>query len=142
MSHPGEQICDELVTTLNSAPTGTFALRFTAEKPADPNAELDKASDAIRVLFWPHSESEKKIGRGNPTLETFSVAMLVIRKLSTEFTRERMHSVMREIKTYLRGRRMAGRVYSGAETTAVDLEQLHDRQRLAVATILTYTGTA
>lgn len=142
MSDVTEDICDALVASLQEAPVGTFDVELVVEKPGDPNAELDKASDVLRILFWPHSETEKKIGRGGPAAKTYGVAMLAIRKLSVDFDRVKMHGIVTQLMDYLRGRRMAGRVYSGAETTKADNEQIHDHQRVAVATILTYVGTA
>jgi hypothetical protein len=141
MSDPCEDICDALVEFLNSQDEGTYSLEFLADKPEDPNGELDKADDNVKVLFWPHGESEAKIGRTGQVVRKFSVAMLVLRKLSGDFTRRALSDFATEVMDSLRGEKMADRRYSTAETTKTDLVQLHEDKRLAVATILTYTGT-
>jgi hypothetical protein len=146
MSDPCEDICDAVVTYLNGLvgtdPNPFDPFKFEASKPDDPNAELDKDTSSLRVLLWPHGETEQKIGRGGQVFETFQVAMLVVKKLNTTTDRTMLSTLCRTIKARLRGQRMAGFVYSLAETTKADLEQLHDNQRFASATILSYIGTA
>jgi hypothetical protein len=146
MTDPCEDICDAIVAYLNALvdedPNPFDPFNFEASKPADPNAELDAGTESLRILLWPHGETETKIGRGGQVLETFMVAMLVVQSLSTTVNRQILSTLCRTVKAQLRGVRMAGFVYSTAETTKADLEQLHENKRFASATILSYTGTA
>ena len=66
MSDPCEDICDAILESIQEAQEDSdtrFSLAFTADKPDDPNAELDKPLDGLRLLVWPHGETEVKTGR-------------------------------------------------------------------------------
>ena len=143
MSDPCEDICEALVAFLNAlleeSPNPCEPFRFVASKPDDPNAELDKECADLRIMVWPHGSAEVKAGRGGECLETFQVTMLIIRDLKGN-VRAELAGLARTIRTRLRGQRMAGYAYSGAEATGFDLQILHDQQRFADATILTYKG--
>ena len=121
-------------------------------KPKDPNAELepptqdpngppDTRFDTTRVLFWPHGESEQKIGRGGTVLETFDVSALFVRRLTDEYDRDTLGEVVRTLKQKIRkGGKMAGYTYKTAVTAKFDLDLLHENGLFYCATVLSYMG--
>jgi hypothetical protein len=143
---PDDAICDALVTYINSLRTqmpSPLMLMCNARKPEDPSAELLQEHELIQVLFIPSGEEEVKIGRSGQATETFIVTMLVVRQLTVEFTRERLSKFVRALKDNIRGRRMAGYVYSFAETVSkFDPDRLHDNKQFVSAVKFHYMGTA
>jgi len=145
-----EEICDDLAAKLNAAQEedesseeeNPFSLFFVARNVEDPNGELDKEPDQIRVLLWPHAETAVKIGRGGEAKETYSIAMLVLRKVSNTIRRRDIAGLDRTIRLWIRRRRIAGRVWSTEEGTKFDLEHMRDFKRVECSTIITFSGTA
>lgn len=144
MSDPAEDICDEIVTVLSAlqeeTPNPFAPLRFEAHNSLNPNAELEKVTDTITILLWPHDYGELKTGRGNQSVNRHDISMIVARNLTNEITRRTMHALVTAIIGELRGRAIAGYKWSGVESSKADLERLHNGQ-FATATILKYIGT-
>lgn len=142
---PAEDIADALVDYVNalrSQDPNPLSLTCQASNPDDPKKELEFEHQTIQVFFVPFGEEEEKIGRGStaterqPVLDTQVVDMLVVRKMTPEFTRRRLGGFVREIKDQIRGVRMAGYVYSTAETVLkFDLERLNVGQFCSVVRI-------
>ena len=144
MSDPCEDICDSLVDWANALAEETpnpLGVAFAASKPADPNAQLELEFNDLQVMFVPYAEEEEKAGRGGVVLETFTVSMMVVRQLSSEFSRPRLAGVVRTLRDQLRGVRMAGYVYSRSETAVkFDPDQVHDNNQFLSVVRLSYKG--
>ena len=128
MNDPVEDIADALVD---------FASDLTLSMPFRPS----KPEDDVEVFFVPMSEAATKIGRGGQCLETYTVNMVVFRKLNSDYTRERMAALTRELCLKIRGKKMAGFVWSGQETAAkFDPRLLHEQRQFASLTRFSYAG--
>lgn len=139
MNDPVEDICDDLVKTINEL---KLPLTVTATKPADPLAELKLEHPELQVLVVPFGESSAKIGRGGQVLEVYQATLMIIRMITIEFSLQRLSRFARELVTELRGDRMAGYVWSGDETVSkFDLAQLHERHQFLSVVRLSYTAS-
>lgn len=147
MNDPCEDICDALVTFVNglrNTESNPLApITCEASKPENPSGLLKLEHKTIQVLVFPSGEEEDKIGRGGQVLERYEVTMLVVRQLSSEFTRVALSRFVRSLKSAIRGQRMAGFVYSTAETVSkFDPERIHESNQFVSAVKFTYSGTA
>lgn len=97
---PGELIANGLVEHLNEHP---LSLEFTAENPEDITAAYEAERPSLTVLLGPFEETSEHIDRGGTAVETFETTVVVIRKLSPEFPRQRLSQFTRELKLSLRG---------------------------------------
>ena len=142
MNDPVEDIADALVDFASDL---TLSMPFRPSKPEDIEGEmkrerLDEKCD-VEVFFVPMSEAATKIGRGGQCLETYTVNMVVFRKLNSDYTRERMAALTRELCLKIRGKKMAGFVWSGQETAAkFDPRLLHEQRQFASLTRFSYAG--
>lgn len=142
MDDPCELICEAQAAAVQAAAEGTFFAEFTATTPEDPNAELERETPGIRVMFYPYGDEETKIGRGGEAYEQFTTSMVIVRKRSDEFTRKAMGKLARQIRGQLRGQAMAGYRYVRSETASkFDLDQLHDRRQYVSIVRFVYEGT-
>lgn len=139
MDDPAERICDALVETINSL---ALSLTIEASKPSDPLGELTLEHPTLQAIVFPFGETTERQDRGGGVLERFAISVMVIRMLSAEFTRDRLEQFVRELKSLLRGKKMAGYTWSAEETaTKFDLTQLHEQDQFLSLVRLTYIGT-
>lgn len=145
---PVEDIADALVTFLNDDKSEWGEqpeIVFTAVKNADPTKELTVENLATTQVFVaPYGETGQKIGRGGQALETYQVFLLVVRGITTEFTRTKLAEFVRQLKLAIRkGGKMAGYHWRGDETTAkYQLEALTQVNHFASSIRFDYSGTA
>lgn len=97
---PGEEIAEAIVEKLNGIP---LSLTFTAEQPEDITQSYELERPELTVLVAPFDEESEHIDRGGSAMETFQTNVVVIRQLSSEFTRSRLSKFTRELKLALRG---------------------------------------
>jgi hypothetical protein len=140
MTDPVEDICDALVEHINGL---VLSLTAVASKPENPPEELKLEHPELQVLVVPIGETATKIGRGGHVLETYQVALWVVRKLSVEFNRARLSLFTREVTQALRGERMAGHVWSGDETLSkYAIRMIHETTEFFALVQLTYTAAS
>lgn len=138
---PVEDIADALVEFTNEVPD--LPLLITASKPEDPLPLLEHEHRDIQIFFIPFGETSEKIGRGGQVVEEYTVTMMVVRKLddSQKITRVVMSDLVRRIKQAIRGKRMAGYVWSGDETVSkFDLAQLKEMRQFLSVVRINYSG--
>jgi hypothetical protein len=139
MSDPAELICEALVSFVVDLP---LSLQAEVVKVEDPLGYLKYEQQTLQVLFHVLSETAEKIGRGGQCLETYTISMLVIRKLDAVYTRNRLAAFTRELKAAIRGERMASYVWTSDETTAkFDPQQQHELHQFCSLSQFTYSGT-
>lgn len=120
-----------------------LSLTCFARNPEDPYSELKLEHRTIQVFFNPDSEEEEKIGRGGQAVKRFTVNMMVVRQLDASFTRVRLNKFVNQLKDQIRGKRMAGYVFTRLETpTKTDYQRLHEDSQYVSLTKITYSGTA
>lgn len=137
MSDPGEQIADAVVSYLRAVTT--FSLQAEIRKAESPLEELQYEHQQLAVLVYPSSEEAEKAGRGGQCLEGFTVSLLVVRKLTSELTKQRLSEFTREVKTALRGQSQAGYTWSReATTTRADPVQLKELSQFCGVVEITY----
>lgn len=146
VTDPGEDICDALVqfikelTTPNEDPADPdVSLKAVIRKTDNPLGEIQHEIDDLLVLLYPSAEAAEKRGRGGECQEEFTISMLVIRQMDSQFTRSRLSQYCREIKAAVRGVRMAGYIWSAEETTQkFDIEMAQDTTTFASVTDFHY----
>lgn len=144
MSEPAEAICDALVAyvkTLNATSTPAVSLQATIKKTENPKGELKYEHQQLAVLFFPLSEEAEKMGRGGQCLERFTIAMIVVRKLSEEFTRAKLARYTREIKAAVRSAgKMADATFSADATPVLaDADQINELNQYSSVSEFAYT---
>lgn len=124
MSDPAEDICDAIVSYLGEQ---TFDYQATIRRTDNPLGDLEHETLGLTLLVHPTDEEAEKIGRGGQCLERFTISILVIRKLQDAFTKSKLSSFARDVKTSLRGVSQAGHTWSGDITTVKhDFRQVDD----------------
>lgn len=140
---PVEDIADALVTFLENAENWSAppSLKFTVIKDATPEIHLEKIKTTT-VFVIPFGEAAEKIGRGGQALETYQVFTMVYRPMDSEFTRQLLSKLSRELKLAIRGAtRMAGCVWTGDETSVKFNPQVgKDSKAFVDGTQFSYAG--
>lgn len=141
MTDPCEAICDAQVEFANAI--SGLDISFEAKRTENPDGELRLEHSGLQVFFIPFAEQETKTGRGGEVLEVFETSMLVVRKITPEFTRSVLSGFVRAIRAEFRGKKMAGFRYMTSETvTKFDPEQLDKYGQFCSVVRLSYMGTA
>lgn len=143
MSDPAEDIASALVTfieTLDEESTPSVSMVAVVRKTDNPLGDLSGDVGTLTVLLHPLAESEERIGRGQ-FQEIYTVALLVCRKLTSEYTREALAGYVRDLRNALRDRAMAGYGYVEALTAVkFDPVQRHEMLQFLSVVHLSYTG--
>lgn len=143
---PAEVICDEIAQHLNEVQTqesNPFApFTFVAKNPEDPSSELDQVADTITMFVYPNDYQEARSGRGRgaPMVAQCSIAVIVARNLTPEFTRRKLHGLCMAIVAELRGRSMGGYRWRDPQVGKADVARLKEKQ-FHLGMVLNYTGT-
>lgn len=142
MNDPAEDICDALVEFVQALESPDVSLNAQVRKTDNPLGELEYENTDLTVLFHVFSEESTKTGR-NTFQEDFTIAMLVVRKVDSGFTRGVLAKFVREIKAAVRGVKMAGWTFSADETPVkFDAQQMKDLRQFVSIVHFTYTGFA
>lgn len=113
-----ENVADALVAYLKDASNWSPApsMEFEVIKDATPEAYMEKLKVATYFVV-PFGQTSQKVGRNGASLETFQVYGVLIRPLTTDFTRTKLAKLDAEIERAVRrGPRMAGCPCSGVDT--------------------------
>lgn len=140
---PAEAICDAIVTFLNNYQTSTpFAFRFTAEKPDDPQAELEREQADLKVFVGPFGEDEERLDRGAGALIHPQINLLVTSRIDSRHTRSQLNGLAWSIRCALRGQAMAGWRWSSTETVIKSSpDEISQSRNYANVTRINYVGT-
>lgn len=148
MIDPVEEIADAMVAFLNGSKAGWEEelrpdINFEAVKNADPNASLQiEHLSNLQVFVVPFGERATKIDRGGKCLEVYSVFLLVVRRIDTDFTRKVLSLLSRQLNLAIRHAiRMDGYPFNGYDTTAkYELEVLKQTEHFANSTRFDFLG--
>lgn len=135
MEDPVEDVADAMVAFLENAPNWDVPpeIAFAVKKHATPEVELEKVVGTTCYVV-PFSEAGQRISRGGKYLEKYNVFLMFVRKLSTDFTREKLSKLERHVAVVVRQqRRLAGFPISEVETTVKMNPELAKNDKLFVS---------
>ena len=145
MNDPADEITDalvEFVKELSQTSDPSVSLIAKVRKTDNPLGELEHETTDLTVLFHPFSAAAEKSGRGT-FQEDLTITMLVVRKMTSEFTMGKLLRYVREVKVAIRGRKMAGFTHSADDTPVYfDAEQRKTLGQFASVSHFMYTGFA
>lgn len=147
---PCETIADAMTEFLTGSkaqwePTLIPSINFQAIKTADPTPYLQKEKlSTLQHFVIPFGERATKIDRAGKCLEVYSVFLLIVREMDSEFPREKLSLHARKLNLAIRhNRRMGGYPFNGYDTTAkYELGVLRQVNHFASSTRFDFLGIA